>query len=898
MHDQRPDPELLLERIRQTEARADRGKLKVFFGASAGVGKTYAMLEAARRKKAEGVDVVAGWIETHGRAETAALLEGFELLPARELDYRAAKLREFDLDAALARRPALLLLDELAHTNAPGSRHVKRWQDVNELLEAGIDVWTTLNVQHVASLADVVARITEVSVREIVPDHMLDEADEVEIVDLPPDELLARLAEGKVYVPAQAREAMRRFFRKGNLFALRELALRRTADLVDEDVRDYRRTHGIQHTWPVAERILVCIRPNPETGRLVQAGRRLASRLQAEWIVAHVESPSQRGLTDAERQSLASAFKLAEELGAETTVLRGENVGQVLLAHARAHNVSKIVVGKPARPRWRDRLFGSPVDAVVRGSGEIDVYVISAAEREPTAEPVRSGPRQLPSTSEWIGSIGTVLLCTAVCWLMFGRFDRSNLIMVYLLGNAFVATRYGRWPSVAAACLSVAAFDFFFVPPHFTLTVSDTQYVITFVVMLIVTLLISGLSIRAMSQAEAAHQRGRRTQLLYDTTRELAGLTDAHEIAHAGCRRVAEVMRGTAAVFLPGRDGVLAPAHPDVPAPFGEPREHAVADWAFRHDQRAGRGTDTLPGASAVYLPLPGGDEPVGVLGVAPAESLLPLSPVHVDLLETLARLIAAPLERSALAREAERARVAAEGERLRSTLLSSVSHDFRTPLAAILGAASSLRQDPAPDPRAGRELVHTIEEEATRLDRLVTNLLNMTRLESGEVQPHREWHSLEEIVGTAARRMETALDGRRLLIAIADDLPLLWIDATLIEQVFVNLLDNAALYTPPSATIRITARRDRGGAVVEVADDGPGLPPGDEQRVFRKFFRRGGERGGFGLGLSICRAAIEAHGGSIQAENASPRGTVFRFTLPATLAPPEAYEAPPDERA
>ncbi|HVQ26526.1 MAG TPA: universal stress protein, partial [Planctomycetota bacterium] len=442
MDDQRPDPELLLERIRETEAHEGRGKLKVFFGASAGVGKTYAMLEAAQRKRTEGVDVVAGWVETHGRAETAALLEGLEILPARELDYRGAKLREFDLDAALLRRPALLLLDELAHTNAPGSRHVKRWQDVNELLEAGIDVWTTLNVQHVGSLADVVARITEVPVREIVPDRVLDEADEVEIVDLPPDELLARLAEGKVYVPAQAREAMRRFFRKGNLFALRELALRRTADLVDEDVRDYRRTHGIERAWPVAERILVCIRPNPETGRLVQAGRRLASRLQAEWIVAHVESPSQRVLKDGERQALASAFKLAEELGAETTVLRGENVGQVLLAHARARNVSKIVVGKPARPRWRDRLFGSPVDAVVRGSGEIDVYVISAAEREPDERPARATPRKLPSAGDWVGSMLTVLLCTAVCWLMLDLLDRSNLVMVYLLGNAFVAARF------------------------------------------------------------------------------------------------------------------------------------------------------------------------------------------------------------------------------------------------------------------------------------------------------------------------------------------------------------------------------------------------------------------------------------------------------------------------
>ena len=537
MASRRPDPDALLQRLREEEGARSRGRLRIFFGASPGVGKTYAMLEAARREKAAGVDVVAGWVETHGRAETTALLEGIPQLPAREVDYRGVHLREFDLDGALARRPALLLLDELAHSNAPGSRHLKRWQDARELLEAGIDVWSTLNVQHLASVADLVAQVTEAPVREIVPDSVMDEADTVEFVDLPPDDLLERLREGKVYVPDVARRAARNFFRKGNLIALRELALRRTAERVEEDVRDYHRAHEVPRAWPVAERILVCIRPNPETARLVQAGRRLAGRLHAAWVVAHVETRAQPALSPEERQTLASAFKLAEDLGAETTVLRGETVSEALLHYARAHSVSKIVVGKPARPRWRDRLFGSPVDAMVRATAEIDVFVVSGAEEGAGEASRRPRPRRRGARRGHLWAVLLTALSTAVCWVLGKEIDRSNLIMVYLLGVVFVATRYGRWPAVTSALLAVAAFDFFFVPPHLTFAVSDTQYVVTFAVMLLVALLISGLAARAVEQAEAAHQRGRRTQLLYAASRELSALSDPAAIARAGERR-------------------------------------------------------------------------------------------------------------------------------------------------------------------------------------------------------------------------------------------------------------------------------------------------------------------------------------------------------------------------
>src|SRR6266568_3475330 len=510
MAEQRPDPDALLRRLAADEGR-NRGRLKIFFGASPGVGKTYAMLEAARAKRAEAREVVIGWIETHGRAETAALAEGLERIPPRAVEYRGVQLREFDLDAALTRKPGLLLLDELAHTNAPGARHAKRWQDAAELLDASIDVYTTLNVQHLESLNDLVNQVTGVAVRETVPDRILDDADEVEFVDLPPEDLLKRLAEGKVYLPERAADAARNFFRRGNLLALRELALRRTAEHVDADVQEYRGDHEIEPTWPVADRILVCVRPNAESDRLVRAARRMAARLKADWIVAYVESATQPALSAAEKQALARTMKLAEELGAETVVLSGESVAEALLSFARRRNVSRIVVGKPVHSRWRDRLKGSLLDELVRGSGGIEVHVIPGGKTGPPGPPLVTAERER-GLGPYLWAAGVVFICTLVCWAMFGRFDNSNLIMVYLLGVAFVATRHGRRPSGLAAVLSVGAFDFFFVPPYMTFAVSDTQYLVTFGVMLLVSLLISTLAVRVRAQAEAARQREQRTQ--------------------------------------------------------------------------------------------------------------------------------------------------------------------------------------------------------------------------------------------------------------------------------------------------------------------------------------------------------------------------------------------------
>jgi two-component system, OmpR family, sensor histidine kinase KdpD len=889
----RPDPDALLERVKRDEAQAKRGRLKVFFGAAPGVGKTYAMLEAARVQQKGGVDVVIGWVETHKRAETAALAEGFERLLPREVQHRGVLLKEFDLDAALARRPGLLLLDELAHSNAPGARHPKRWQDARELVEAGTSVWTTLNVQHLESVNDLVERITGVVVRETLPDRLLDEADEVEFVDLPPDELLRRLGEGKVYLPDQAARAVKEFFRKGNLTALREMALRRTAEHVDAEVQDYRRDHAIETTWPIAERILVCIRPNPESGRLVRAARRLATRLRAEWIVAWVETPAQPTLSARERAHLAAAFELGEQLGAETASVSGASVPEAVLQLARERNVSQIVVGKPRRSRrglWR----GSLVDAIVRLSGDIDVFIVTGdedARTTPPAETRRSPPRA------YVEAGLVVLAASFLAWVMLGRVDKLNMAMVYLLGVVFVATRQGRGPSAFAAVLSVAVFDFFFIPPHLTFAVSDTQYLISFAVMLVVGLLVSTLAARVRDAAEFAQKRERRTRSLYALSRELAGPHDPRAIAAAGARHVLDLLHCPAVVFLPGPGHALEPVGEDVPGFARDSRERAVAQWAFDHKSAAGANTDTLPAGAALYEPLVAGEECLGVLGIEVAPTLRPLPPDQRELLTALARQIAGPLERARLAESAGAARLAAESERLRSTLLSSVSHDLRTPLAAITGAASGLLVEPPPGGEARRELAATVLEEADRLNRLVANLLDMTRLEAGTLEPKRDWHSLEELVGGALARVERQAHGRPLAAEVAPELPLVAIDAVLVEQALVNLLENALRHGTTEAgrggVVKVIARRDGPFALVSVEDDGPGFPPQQAERLFDKFYRAK-EGPGAGLGLAIARAVVTAHGGRIWAEPRAPRGAAFRFTLPIGEAPP----TPPDDEA
>ncbi|HKE89992.1 MAG TPA: sensor histidine kinase KdpD [Gemmatimonadales bacterium] len=898
MTGRRPDPEALLARVREDERRAARGKLKIFFGASPGVGKTYAMLEEARAKQKDGVRVLIGVVETHGRPETAALLSGLDVLSRRTIEYRGITLDEFDLDAALERRPALILVDELAHTNAPGSRHTRRYQDVEELLAAGVDVYTTLNVQHLESLNDVVAQITGIEVRETVPDSILDEADEVELADLSAEDLLARLREGKVYVPEQAARAIDQFFRKGNLIALRELALRRTAQRVDAQMRGYMAEHGIRETWPAAERLLVCVGPNPAGARLVRAGKRMATSLKCDWEVLCVESPGQ-AISAADREALIENLQLAQELGAQAVTISGHNVADEILSYARVHNITKIIAGKPTHARWRDKLFGSMLDQLVRGSGEIDVYVITGDIMErPAQRPAAPGMR--PTLTQYGWGALVVAVCTVV-GAVLGRYSSiTDVAMVYLLGAGVVATRYGRGPSVFAAFLSIGAFDFFFVPPQYTFSVTDVRYVLTFTVMLGIALVISGLTLRIREQAETARTRERRTGALYAMSRELAAARGQRELIDVATRHLQDTFGAQAQFLLPDATGRVAVP---VGTPPGYPlddKELSVAQWVFSQGRTAGVGTDTLPGSQAFYQPLVASRGTVGVVGLRPADPARFEDPTLRQLVETFAGQAALALERGLLTEQTQREQLEIEAERLRTALLSSLSHDLRTPLAAITGAASSLLEE-----RSGlsdatrRDLLKTILEEAERMTRLIANLLDMIRVESGALEVQKEWQPLEEVIGVALIRLDVRLRDHPVGVRLPPDLPLVPLDAVLVEQVFVNLLENAVKYTPAGTQIEISAVAESGVVRVEVADRGPGLPAGEEVRVFEKFYRapETAARGGIGLGLAICRGIITAHGGRIWAENRPGGGAAFRFTLPLSGAPPvpilaEAREA------
>jgi two-component system sensor histidine kinase KdpD len=888
MNQKRPDPDELLKLVQAEEARQAEGKLKVFFGANPGVGKTYAMLEAAHEQRRDGVDVVIGVVETHGRAETEALAAGLEALPRRAVDYRGAVLREFDLDGALARRPTLILIDELAHTNAPGLRHAKRWQDVQELLKAGINVSTTVNVQHLESLNDVVAQITGVRVRETVPDSVLERADDVELIDLPPDDLLQRLKDGKVYVPEQIQHAIQNFFTKGNLIALRELALRRTAERVDQQMEVYRRDHAVVRTWPAAETIMVCVNMKPRGPRLVRAARQMAADLHAKWIAVYVQIPRHLRLPQAERDRLVQTLRLAEQLGAETVTLTGENVAQELLSYARNRNATKILVGKPVRSRWKEWVFGSVVPELIQQSGEIDIYVITgeAGEGQPLIR------RSLRRTSDISGysyaSIG-VLIATAVAWLMFPYFAPANLIMMYLMAVIVVAIRCGRGPSVLASVLSVAFFDFFFVPPYFTFAVSDAQYFLTFGVMLMVALVISNLAVRIRRQAEMARDRERRTGVLYAMSRDLATHRGTSVLAQFAAKHLREVFDAQVAIFLADADKRVQLQRGEGLYFEFDPKESGVAQWVFDHHERAGLGTDTLPGASALYMPLVGSAGAIGVVAVRPTDASRLLDPDQLHLLESLVNQTALAIERTRLSEEAQKAHVRVETERMRNAILSSVSHDLRTPLATITGAASSLAEERGElDPTARRELSRSIYREADRLDRLLKNLLDMMRIEAGAVQLTKEWHPLDEVVGPALARLEGRLRDHTVNTAFPADLPLVLVDGVLLEQVVVNLVENAAKYAPPGSAIDLSASASDREVIVEVADRGPGIPSGEEARIFDKFYRaRPAREGGVGLGLTICRGIIEAHGGRIWAENRSGGGALFRFSIPLTAQQP-----------
>jgi len=895
----RPDPDVLLGRVTAEAERERRAKLRIFFGFAPGVGKTYRMLQVARDLVRQKADVVVGAVETHGRYDTGGLLLGLEILPRLKIEYRGKQLEEFDLDAALARKPAVLILDELAHTNVPGARHTKRWQDAMELLHAGIDVYTTLNVQHVESLNDVVAQITRVQVRETIPDSVLERADTVELVDISPEELLTRLREGKVYLPDQASRAASHFFQRGNLLALRELALRRTAERVEADVLEYREQEGVRDTWLTTDRILVCISPSPTSDRLLRAARRMAAGLRAPWTAAYVEPPGIAPPGESDQKRLEQYTRLAESLGATVVRLTGPTVGGAILDYARKHNITRLLVGKPHRRRFLPGFRSSLLDRIVAGSGDIDVHVISGDPAAPSSEERVAAPHHftpIPWTA-YVWAVFFVAVTTGLSAAILAVYAVPDLEMLYVVTVMLTALRLGRKPSLVAAALSVAAYDFYFVPPVHTFAISDWHYLLSFLMMFGVGWLVSTLTTRIRRQEEAAAAREERMRSLFELGRDLGYARTVATTAEVAARHAARAFEASTLVLMPGPAGDLTRQAAEPGNVSLDSGDMGVAKWVFEHGRIAGSGTDTLPGARVICVPLSTTGNPVGVL------MLLPRGGSSLDAdqrarLDAFCRQAAFALERALLAREAEASALRAKTEEMRSSLLSAVSHDLRTPLATITGAVSTLR-DPAAHftPSQQEELLSDIQEEAARLERLVANLLDMTRVESGGLRVQREWVPLEELVGSALARLDRVLQGRPVEVSIAAGLPLLSVDPLLIEQVLVNLVENAAKYTPAATRIDIDGRREGDGVVVEVRDRGPGIRAGDEHRVFEKFYRGLDHAvGGAGLGLAICKGIVEAHSGTIEVENRTGGGAAFRVTLPAAGDAP-AMEPPATER-
>jgi len=880
----RPSPEAMLKAARAEEQEKKRGRLKIFLGYAAGVGKTYAMLKAAGQQKQEGRDVVAAYVESHGRPETDVLIEGLETIAKAYLQYQGVQLPELDIDAALQRKAEIVLVDELAHTNVPGSRHEKRWQDIEELLAAGIDVYTTVNVQHFESVKDIVAQITGVTVQETVPDSMIDQAAEITLVDIPPEELQQRLRQGKVYIPEQAAWAMQKFFRPGNLIALRELALRRAAARVDEEMRTYMETRAIPGPWPVTERLLVCASGSPFSEKLIRTTRRLADELKAEWYTVYIETPSLARQQQENRERVWRDLRLAESLGAEVVTITASAVAEAIIDYAVRHNVTRIVVGKPAKSRWRE-LFRPPiVDQIIRLSGAIHVHVvsISGVSMKPGGMARRFAPRQAIPWFGYLASLILVAATTLLSTLAMPFLSPINLVMLYLLAVVLAATRLGLRPAILTAALGVLAFDFFFIPPRFTLKVEDTEYVLTFFGLFVVGVVISSLVSKARDRAEVLRERELQTESLYYLSRDLAAAVDRESIMAAVLKNISETLQAQLAILGPQGEQmeILAISKGLVL----DVKELAVADWAFRNRREAGIGTETLGSAELLYLPLITSACFLGVLGIK-LENLADYhSPHNRRLLDAFATQISLALERVHLAEQAEQTQILQARESLERALLNSISHDLRTPLVSIIGALSSLRDENIQiDDRKRRDLLTGAWDEAERLNRFVGNLLDMTRLEAGEMGLRKEPCDVQDLIGCALAALEPKLEGKEVGVHLAEGLPLVSMDMALMSQVLVNLLDNALKYTPPECSIEITARTHDRQLFIEVLDRGPGIPEHDLQRIFDKFYRIPVPEGvsGTGLGLSICKGIVEAHGGRIRAAKRSGGGLRIAIQLP-----------------
>jgi len=888
----RPSPDALLA----SAQREGRGRLKIFLGAAPGVGKTYEMLMSGRARRADGTDVVIGVVETHGRKETEALVDGFEIVPRLDIEYKGRTLGEMDLDGILKRRPELVLVDELAHTNAPGSRHPKRYLDVQELLGQGIDVYTTLNIQHVESLNDVVAQITRITVRETVPDSIIDEADDVEIIDLTPDDLIKRLHDGKVYMPTTAKRAIENYFSPGNLTALRELALRRTAQRVDEQLLSHMQSHAIQGPWAAGERVLVCVGATARSASLVRYARRQAERLRAPWMALHVETSQSAAMSEAERDRLAATLRLAEQLGGTAVTIPGQNIAEDIVRYAEANNVTHIVTGKPRKARWQVLFGGSVAHELIRRAGDISVHVISGNERD---TPAPRGVAVIEQRSfdflPYLLSVVYVGVALGFGALLVRVLDVQNIALVFLMAVLTSAVTGGLRPALLASVLSAFAFNFFFLPPLYTLTIADPESVIALGFFFGVAVIASNLTSRVQRQAAAARLRARTTEDLYLFSRKLAGTGTLDDVLWATVFQIASMLKLRVVLLMP-EGGTLAVKAGYPPDDTLVDADIAAARWAWEHNRAAGRGADTLPGAKRLYLPLRTGRTAIGVVGLDDDRQGPLLTPEQQRLFDALADQAALAIERVQLVADVDRARLAAEADKLRSALLTSISHDLKTPLAGIMGAAGALKEYGATMSEGDRdEMLSTVAEESERLNRFIANLLDMTRIGSGAMQPNFAMHYVGDIVGTALRRAAKFTARHRIAVDLQPDLPMLRLDPVLFEQVLFNLLDNAAKYAPAGSTITIRGWADNGSVVVQVIDEGPGIPAGDLERVFDSFYRvsKGDHvRAGTGLGLSICKGFVEAMGGTIVASNRSDRsGAVLAVSMPihAEAADPAA---------
>lgn len=883
LEDNRPDPDVLLNALKIEEEQAKKGKLKIFFGMCAGVGKTYDMLKAGHEARSHGINVVIGYVETHGRPETEALVQGLDIIPRKRIEYKGTVVEEMDLDVILARKPALALVDELAHTNAPGSRHTKRYKDVTELLDSGIDVYTTLNVQHLESRADTVAQITGSVVRETVPDSILDLADEVEVIDIPPDELLKRLSEGKVYTPERSKRAVENFFRKGNLTALREMSLRITAERVDQQLRDYMQTKRISGPWKSGQRLIVGISGSPHTVGLIRWARRMAYTLDASWVAVHVESS--RPVSESDKERLGKNINLAQELGAEVVSTADEVIADAIIRIARQENCTQILIGKSRHHRFfpsRDVLR-----QLLAKSGDLDVYVVGSQPEEQE----RKGRLRLPEITSGMlqyAAAAAIILAVVLCCYPLSRFIGYQAVaLVLLLTVALLPLRLGIGPVVLAAGLSALAWDFFFIPPVFTFSIARPVDVLMLGMYFAIAFVTGVLTTRARAQERAVRMREERAVALYTLTGDLTAARSKDEVARAAVANVRRFFDADVVICLGQADGdIFTTAHPESTFQLDE-REYAVAAWVYWNEKKAGKFTDTLPSSSATYFPLSGPRYPLGVIGVRPRKE----SPLSIDqetLLENFLRQISMAIERETLNELTKQSIVIEESERLYKTLFDSLSHEFRTPVATLLGATDQLQREPQLPAGPQAEIVRDMHDAANRLNQLVQNLLDMTRLESGLLKLKRDWCDVADLVGTAVLKVEDLLQHLRVSIDVSESIPLIQADQGLLEQALVNILRNAAVHAIGATEIGIIAQVEQTECIISVSDNGQGIPPADIEKVFGKFYRtQGTKSGGTGLGLSIARGIVVAHGGTISCTNRSGGGAQFIIHLPLGSPPP-----------